>query len=632
MTGVKPKPISPITAAQKTSGATGELPAGYCTPKLGYGTPEPITDITLPVARRLMLKQPPARWEPRQLTVMVEGKSTSANILHLRGLDGIQQAQGLPEAARDFLILHVKTLPAGESDSYVVNLDLANEWAKTHPAPPSATPTAPKSDGTAGCDKWTWHCAEQAGQHAVDQASQQADELRQQADKDWDAATGDAIKAWDEGPSCFEEQTLSLNNIPVEFQAKPSFGDTLTESGNTSAGGVNFSGTATGKVNLAIPFGGDFKANFAVFYIPCLPFVVRPKSMGAGGDLTIGSTLTASLNATGKFDYQLTIPDPKSGVQAKVPLEIIPIVIFGVPICEMDVSAFFEGGIEVSGTGKLTANFELDNPHEAAFTFSCDGSGCTGTWGNVKEPTTTVENAQLSAEVDVTPDVYTALQLDFDIDAVSVRSGPEPHLYGRLSGCVGGTAEQTFGGGAPATSTSQGWYLLTGDVDWDLKLRTELALIGYPIGNPAINTLYGRHHLWYEDLWPGGSNALDAIIAAPAGVQSGKPATFKVSMPTCYPYTDKVIYKVAWTGGATEANVAPSTDCSTGLNPGLCTAAPAKPFGVDFTWPTGGSDTLTVIPVSDAHGRVFKTAQPTQVNVNVQGPAVSPPVDTTVKP
>jgi len=603
--------------AAPTGQPTAEQP---CIPTLSYGTPQPVSTV---MSARLVLPHPPSRWEARTITAVVAGKSTTANILHLRGLDGIQEAQALPDAARDFLILHVKALPAGESDSYIVNLELANTWAKTHPVPPSATPTAPKSDGTAGCDSFSWHCAQEAGQHAIDQASQQADALREQAQKDWATATGDAEKLWNAAGACFNEDSLSLNNIPVEFNAKPSFGETLTESGSTKSGNLSLSGTATGKVNLAIPFGGNFQASFAVAFIPCLPFVVRPQSMGADGDLTIGSTLTASINATGKFDYPLTIPP--SGIGPKIPLEVIPIVIFGVPIAEMDVSAYFEGGIDVSGSGKLTANFELDNPHEAAFNFLCSGSGCTGTWKNVKVPTTTSENVQLNGQIDVTPDVYTAIQLDFDIDAISVRSGPEPHLYGVLSGCVGASATQTLGGGP---SSSQEWHLLAGDVDWDVKLRTELLLGGTAVGNPLMNTLYGRTHLWYSDLWPGGSNALDPVVAAPTQVVSGKAATYNVSMPSCYPYPDKVTYKVTWTGNAAGSNAGGSTGCLVGNGAADCVAAPATPFGVDFTWPSGGSDSLTVILERDAHGRIFKTAQPTQLSVDVRGQTISVPAAT----
>lgn len=592
----------------------------FCLPILSAGVPQA---VSVTMSSTLTRGQAPARWEVRTITSVLAGRTTTANILHLRGLDGIQQAPGLPDAARDFLILHVKTLPLGQSDNYIVNVDLANEWAKTHPIPPSAVPTAPKGDGTAGCDVWSSHCFQEAGQHVVDQASAQYQALLAQAQRDYDKATGDAETLWNEVPACFSEQTLSAGNIPVEFTAKPSFGVTLTESGSTSSGTLKASGQATGKVNLAIPFGGNFKAALAVSYIPCLPFVVRPKSAGAEGDLTIGSTLTASVNANGSFDYSLAIPPNGSGL--KIPVEVIPIALGPVPIAEMDISAYFEGGIDVNGSGKLTANFELDNPHEAAFNFSCSGSGCSGNWSNVKVPTTTSENVQLSGQINVTPDVYTAVQLDFDVDALSVRSGPEPKLFGALSGCVAASGTQTLGG--PSTSTE--WHLLTGDVDWQLQLRTEFLLGGTMIGNPAINGLISRTHLWYSDLWPGGSNALDAIITAPTTVESDKPATFNVSMPSCYPYPDKITYELVSTGGATEA--ATGTGTSVACATGICLATPPKPFGVDVTWPSAGSQSLTVVPVGDAHGRVFKSAEPTQSNVDVQAPMPSGPANTSIK-
>jgi hypothetical protein len=621
------------TTAQKMAngkGSSNTAASSPCTPKLSYGTPEPVPSISSPVAVRL-LTPGTTRWEARTLTATVAGKSTSANIIHLHGLDGIEQAQGLPAAARDFLILHVKQLPAGAADGYIVNLDLANEWAKTHPAPPSATPTAPTSDGTAGCDSFSWHCAQQAGQHAIDQASQQADQLRAQAEKDWGTATGDATKLWSESATCFNEQTLNASGATGQINADPSIGYTLTESGKTSGSGITASGTATGKVNLAFPFGGNFQAAASATFIPCLPFAIRPTGFSGDGDFTIGNKLTASLNANGQFDYKLQIPEPAASASSKIPLEVIPIVIFGIPICEMDVSAYFEGDLDISATGKLTASFELDNPHEVAFTFSCSESSCSGSSQTKKLPTTTTENAQVSAQIDVTPDVYTAIQLDFDIDVISVRSGPEPTLYGVLSGCLAGTATQTVGGGP---SSSQSWHLLTGDVDWGVRERSDLLVLGTQVGNSwMFPTILGRTHLWYDDLWPGGSTALDAIVAAPTtAISSGAAGEYKVSMPGCYPYTDKVTYKVAWTGNAKGENAGTPGDCLLGDGGGQCVSAPATPFGMDFIWPGAGSDSLTVVPVSDAHGRVFKSAQPTQVNVVVQGPAISAPADLAVKP
>jgi hypothetical protein len=629
-------PTNAETAAKSKSTSTTKLAtqtaaSNACTPRLSFGTPQPIASITSPVAVRLVTPTT-TRWEARTLTAVVAGKSASANIVHLHGLDGIEQAQGLPDAARAFLILHVKQLPAGAADGYIVNLDLANEWAKTHPAPPSATPPAPTSDGTAGCNSFSWHCAQEAGQHAIDQASQQADQLREQAEKDWGTATGDATKLWNETGSCFNEQTLNASGATGQVNADPSIGYTLTESGKTSGSGITASGTATGKVNLAFPFGGDFQAAASATFIPCLPFMIRPTGFSGGGDFTIGSKLTASLNASGQFDYKLQIPVPAASATSKIPIEVIPIVIFGIPICEMDVSAYFEGDLDVSATGKLTANFELDNPHEVAFNFSCSESSCTGSSQTKKLPATTTENAQLSAQINVTPDVYTAIQLDFDIDIISVRSGPEPTLYGVLSGCLAGTATQTVGGGP---SSSESWHLLTGDVDWGVRERSDLLVFGTQVGNSwMFPTILGRTHLWYDDLWPGGSNALDAIVTAPTtAVASGTAGEYKVSMPGCYPYTDKVTYKVAWTGNAKGANSSTAAaDCLLGDGGAQCVAAPTAPFGIDFTWPAAGSDSLTVIPVSDTHGRVFKSAQATQVNVDVQGPPISTAADTAVKP
>lgn len=45
---------------------------------------------------------------------------------------------------------------------------------------------------------------------------------------------------------------------------------------------------------------------------------------------------------------------------------------------------------------------------------------------------------------------------------------------------------------------------------------------------------------------------------------------------------------------------------------------PAKEFGISLVWPTAGSWSLNVVPVSDAHDRMFMPApKPTELTVNV---------------
>lgn len=115
---------------------------------------------------------------------------------------------------------------------------------------------------------------------------------------------------------CFADKTLPLHDIPVSFSITPN----LTIPLSSGASGEKLAGS----VGLGFPMQSDFTASLDLFYIPCLPFVVRPKSIAATGTMVVGEKLTASVTATGKFDKTFKIP-PTGG--PKIPIQMIPIVI-----------------------------------------------------------------------------------------------------------------------------------------------------------------------------------------------------------------------------------------------------------------------------------------------------------------
>ena len=604
-------------------------------PQLSYGTPQPA-----PSGPRGM----PARWE------------ASGTYMHIRGYDGIEQAQGLPEGVKTLLKIHVMALEPGEPDHYLVNPQLALEWSKTHPVPPEVKPPS-TSDGHSGCSAWSIHCGGEVVKHAEDETSRQAQMLRQQAQADWKHWGTELTKDWHEAEGCLADNTLPLNNIPIEFAASPSVGIHLERSGKITNGSPvsdTMSGSASGKaegtVNLALPMNSpDFRANLEVFYIPCLPFMVRPKSIGGHGTVTVGSRLTAAVKATGQFDENI------STGSAQVPIVLIPIVLFGVPIAEMEVSAYVEGNIEVSGQGAFTANFALDNPHEMKLEFSCDGHGCTGHSQPVPVPTIATETAQLNGRIRVEPTIFTAVQLDFDFGALTARAGPQPYLLGEIYGCVGAAASQNL---SNESSTAQEWHGLTADVDWGVDLRGQVLMAEKKVFDKTLHGVIKKNtHIWFKDLWPGGSNALYPLVDGAAQASMSTPALYQIKMPACYPYPDKVNYQLAWTGGATASmgasgttvgsgvssatlatrgmvqqgarlnvggngTLSPSTSTSATCNlqsgQGTCEFDPVKSFGIDLLWPVAGANNVTVTAVSDTHGRAYKSAQPTSVNVTVQ--------------
>jgi len=334
----------------------------------------------------------------------------------------------------------------------------------------------------------------------------------------------------------------------------------------------------------------DFNAQLDLFYIPCLPFVIRPKSLSADGTMTVGEILTASVTATGQFEKTFKIP-PGGG--PSIPIAMLPIVVGGVPVAEIDISAYIEGSLKLAGQGKAEGRIQVENTHTVQFDFACDGGGCNSKSQTARDPVTVTESAQLQGEVSVEPAIYTALQLNFNFNALSVRAGPQPYMLASMAGCIAASAQQAEGG---TTSNSHN-EALTADLDWGVKLRAEALVMGQVAGKPFVKSVTGDRHIMFRDLAGGGSTALMAVVDTATQVTAGKPAAYRVKMPSCYPYTTPVQYRVTWTGNAIAA---PTAGCD--WQKGICKSDPAKELVINLTWPTKGSYALTVAPVGDEHG------------------------------
>jgi hypothetical protein len=547
------------------------------------------------------------RYATRRVATVYQGQPVSATLLHLRGLDGIEQAPGLPDGVRRLLELHVRTLPKGASDHYIVNTELAAQWAATHDVPDDIKPTDVDKNTHSGCHTWSMHCAEEAAAHAEQQTEQQFEALRQKAVDAWNHAGGQLTQLWHQAEGCMADDRLTLPPLPVQFNVTPNMTIPVETSGKSKTAGA--SGKVSGTLGIGFPMQGDFTTTLDLFYIPCLPFVVRPRSFTGSGTLTVGERLTGSVTATGQFDKTFTIP-PTGG--PKIPIQVFPVVIAGVPVAEVDVSAYVEGNVELGGSGTASGQFEVDNPHRAAFAFDCSGQACPAESRGIPDPTTATESAELKGNVFIRPDIYTALQMDFDYDALSVRAGPQPYLLGSLAGCVHGTASQSS---AAATTTEED-HALTADLDWGVDLRAE-ALVAKKVEARYQHSVTGDKHLWFKDLAPGGSTALIAVVAGDAAPRAGAPTSFKVHMPTCYPYTNRIHYRVSWTG-----NAAPgiTPNCQWQVGGGTCTFDPRQALPISLRWPSTGDYRLTVTAVSDEHDRTFSPAPPpTTTQVKVTG-------------
>ena len=617
-----PAPLSPAPAAANRAPAVtaappagrGLVPASYSLPQVSAGAPLPSRSAQPASGGRLSPGSMPA---PRAVV--------GSNLVHLRGIQGIRQATGISDATKDFLLMHARALPPSEVDNYVVNPQAAEEWFRTHPEPEAVKKAAHQGDGHTGCNAISVHCAEEAGKHAEDEASRQSQKLLEAAQGEWNHVAHEAAHDWAMTEDCFADHTLHLGNVPVKFSILPQFPLPFGTSGKTGAA----SGSVQGTVTFGVPINADFTAQVDLFYIPCLPFAVRPRSLGADGALGVGSTFEASMTAAGEFDQTFTIP-PGGGPH--FPIEVIPIVIAGVPVAEMDVSIYLDGTVEVGGKGNLKGDVKMKAMETSAFDFQCDGKGCDLHQHTVALPETAAESVRIDGRVLVKPAVYAALQLDFDVDALSARAGPQPYLLGQLDGCSATTAAQTAGG----PSSAQEQYGLAADLDWGVELRAE-ALVGpKKVGEKKWDLL--SRHIAFQDL----SHSLVPVLTSSGQPAAGQAAAYRINMPACYPYRDQMEYALRWTGGASasqgasssapvaKAGVAlprlsPASDstqssspaCNLGSGQGDCWGDPLKGISLDLAWPAAGNYTLSVVPVRDKHGRVFNSSAGLQQPVSV---------------
>ena len=569
--------------------------ASLTLPKITYGDPVPAANV--PVKLGLA-----AGHELRTVDARINGRSVSARVLHVNGPNGVRNAP-IPDGARRLLEMHMRKLPQGASHYYLIDPQAAAAWIATHPVPPEIKPKEPPSDDS-DCGELSINGVVDCGEDAAASIAAEYERARKFAENWWDESTEDLAKAWNETQSCFADHTLQGPRTPVKFAIAPTMSLDMQQSG--SRGGAQ--GTVKGTATIGIPMDADFQAEVDFFYIPCLPFAFRPKSLAADGALTVGQRLTLDVEATGTFSKRFTIP-PTGGPQ--IPLYVIPIIIGNVPVAVLDVSAYIEGDVEVDANGKATGRFALTNSHRSDFGFECSGDGCKGNSKGSASPATTNESAQIDGQVSIKPGIYTALQLSLNYNMLSARAGPQPFLLGTANGCGAVQATQTGG-----TSSTEHNVVLTADLDWGVELRAEALAGGQRIGNRWQQSVMRDRHIWFRDLAPGGSTALAATVEAASPAVASQPARYTVRMPSCYPYTDRVTYQVTWTGGATPVAM-PSSACQWQSGRGTCTFDPNKDLAMSLTWPSAGAFAVSVALVKDSHRTFSPAPAPTQVRVTV---------------
>jgi hypothetical protein len=535
----------------------------------------------------------------------------NTNVVQLRGTAGIEQASGLPPGVRDFLLLHARTLPAGQVPNYVVNLELADTWFRAHPEPDSVHQAATAShDSHTGCDVLSAHCAGEAFKHA-------ADEARRQAQAEWDHLMGEVARDLKLPLECFNENTLSTA-VPLKFSVTPGFPLTIgTDSANMHKAptGADESG------DVRLPVDVSFTAVLDVSYIPCLPFALRPTRIAADGALGVGARIAASVTANGQFSQTFAIP-PGGG--ADFGYEIIPIRFGNTPIGWLDISIYLDGQVSIDGRAEHSSTLSAEISQQAQMRFSCSGSGCDLSVGGHTTPLTTAESNKLDGRIRVKPAILAALQISFSGDLLSARAGVEPYLQVTFDGCSGASATQNTAG---ASSSAVSDALLV-DYDSGIEVLAEARVGPERIGSRSWSD--DVHHIKLQDL--AHSTALRPLVTGPTTTVASQPATYQVQMPGCYPYTDAIDYRIGSSGGAgtaaavtTAAGTRPasaalpgsSAGCSLSSGATTCSADPRRELAVSASWPETGTYTLSAVPVHDAHGRDFAGVTATKLTVQV---------------
>jgi len=453
--------VSPSAPSRTSRSALAVEPPAAGTAPASIGLPK-IAVMAGPPTRTIVRRE--THWELRRLNATVDGKPTEFEVLHLRGIKGIETADRLPDAARQFLLAHAGTLPPDDVGHYVVNLKLVEAWAKTHSVPESLKKKS-VGGGHSDCSNpfKSTHCAGEAVKHAENEVAKQADALRKQAGEEWSHLSReiahDLKMAEDLAQKCVSDQTLASGPRRVSVS-------NLSTAATLPIDLPGKDGRVSGKARIAVR-RIDLKADVevAAFVIPCafvvtaFPAWVRPKSVAVNGTLTVASAIDLELHSRGDFQKNLPMPLPTAPVQIVPPIVIL---VDEIPV-ELDIGLEYEGQVAIEAHGALDATLRAEDEQTIPLNFLCDGRGCRR---HGEPPPATPAAHKPSAELQlnargratITPSVYPALRLDVNLGALAARIGPEVYVTADFRGAAGtdcagagtaivaGLAADVFGG------------------------------------------------------------------------------------------------------------------------------------------------------------------------------------------
>jgi hypothetical protein len=655
--------------ASSLSPARSAVAISQSAPPATSAAPSPSSTVVLPTLRLAEVEGKPTitvltkqnNLELRHLSASVEGKQVETNVLSVTGTDAIESAfaQGLlPEAARDALLAHAKNLQPGDIPTYVVNQDLAKEWAKTHtPLPKGAPPqTAPRGSNSTRHPRLVYasyhlrgdpefqdfgkavkHAAgevSKGAKHAESEASKDAEHAGGQISDAYKNATGqttawwrhwqrEGTKDWEKVEDCWVDHKISARRH-VTFHPEHDLGYT-----------ANLASLKLGEgtVNVQIPIDLSLDAEASVFYIPCmavatgsvpLPFFIRPRDVSAqNGQISIAANVSANIQHLGyKGDFSLFAP--------RVTPILYPTLIMAGPVpIEFAVYLYLRGGIKAVAEADIESSFVASDKKEGPFSFTCNGHGCEHDFSKIKTESSVPMDPALkpnrSGRLIIEPYFWSAVQIDVYNGLLMGRAGPEAAVSGDMWGYQGSGCGS---GVAASGGLGDNVKALTADIDAKLYAAWQVGAMGMtdPFTGEYIKGLKGYltpknesllappFHLFFRDFV--GSSALTPLVAQNGTAYASHPAGYKVQMRPCYPYPDEVEYQMQWSVQTANTGT-PSGGTGQSQNSSSAHGLPQEKVLVNHTWTVPGDSTLTISAVRDKHGRKF-LAEPTRFPVHVQ--------------
>jgi hypothetical protein len=331
-------------------------------------------------------------------------------------------------------------------------------------------------------------------------------------------------------------------------------------------------GMATGKVKVRIKRA------------LCVPYWAKLINMQFSGNLDAQARLVAKGNFSKQWSWNKQVAKFHVGSFSTFVGPLWVHVGMNVPF-DLGLEASAKASADLDGT--VTAN--------GSFDVICTGDGCGGSktfthgFAENKPPSFSV-----TGRVKVKPWIQGSVRTYLYSESVAYgQLGVKAALDGDLWFYSGNTC-----GDSDNDGTNEYVNALTLDADLDLDLTAKLYVVG--ILDKKWSWGIGRWHVGFWDLLPGGSSALEPIFYrktyAPGTVvyDPSTPGglTFQGRMRPCWPYSDKVTYKLDFKDG-TVSNF---------------TLKPYVLFTTSYAFSGATPSMITLTAQNDAHNRSVNTS------------------------